>query len=96
MSTAITHAGNISYRLGKKAPKTEILEQVKGIKIWEDMFARLCEHLKAHEIDVKTKAVTLGPWLEIDPKTETFKNNDAANRLAHGFYRKGFIVPDLS
>ncbi len=96
VSTAITHAGNISYRLGKKAPKGEILEQVKGIKVWEDMFARLCEHLKAHEIDVKTAAVTLGPWLEIDPKTETFKNNDAANRLAHGFYRKPFTVGDLS
>ncbi len=96
VSTAITHAGNISYRLGKKAAKAEMLEQVKGIKVWEDMFGRMCEHLKAHEIDLEAKTVTLGPWLEIDPKTETFKNNDAANRLARGFYRKPFTVPDLS
>jgi len=96
LSTAITHTGNISYRLGTKATKAEMLEQVKGIKVWEEMFARLCEHLKAHKIDVEARAVTLGPWLEIDPKTETFKNNAAANRLARGYYRKGFLVPDLS
>jgi len=96
VSTAITHAGNISYRLGTKANKAEMLEQVKGVKVWSDMFARLCEHLKAHEIDVEAKTVTLGPRLEIDAKTETFKNNDAANELARGFYRKPFVVPDLS
>ena len=39
---------------------------------------------------------TLGPWLEIDPKTETLKNNDTADRLARGFYREPFIVPDVS
>ena len=96
LSTAITHTGNISYRLGTQANKAEMLEKVKGIKVWEDMFARLCEHLKAHEIDVAARTVTLGPMLEIDPKTETFKNNAKANELARGTYRKPFVVPDLS
>ena len=96
LSTAITHAGNISYRLGKKANKNEMLEQVKGNALWSEMFARLCEHLKGHEIDVEARTVTLGPWLEIDTKTETFKNNDKANELARGYYRAPFVVPDLS
>ena len=96
LSTAITHTGNISYRLGRKATRKEMLEQVKGVKVWEEMFGRLMKYLKGWEIDVDSPAVTLGPWLEIDAKAETFKDNRAANELARGYYRKPFDVPDLS
>jgi len=96
ISTAVCHTGNISYRLGVKASRKEIHARVRDIPIFRDMFDRLLEHLAAHEIDVDAKTVTLGPWLEIDRQNECFKNNKRANRLVRGFYRKPYIVPDLS
>jgi hypothetical protein len=96
LSTAVTHTGNISYRLGRKASKKEMRAQVQNIPIFNDMFDRLLEHLAGHEIDVNAKAVTLGPWLEIDRENECFKNNEQANKLVRGFYRKPYVVPDLS
>jgi hypothetical protein len=70
--------------------------RVEGIPIFNDMFGRLLKHLAAHEIDVEAKMLTLGPWLEIDREKECFKDNEQANRLAHGFYREPYTVPDLS
>ncbi len=96
LSTAVCHAGNISYRLGKKASKEEMRAQIQNIPNFNDMFNRLLEHLAAHEIDVDAKTVTLGPWLEVDRKNECFKSNKQANRLVRGFYREPYVVPDLS
>jgi len=96
LSTAICHTGNISYRLGRKATRKEMLDPVRGLGVWEEMFERLMTYLKGWEIDVDAPNVTLGPWLEIDANTETFKDNPAANKLARGYYRKPFVVPEVS
>jgi hypothetical protein len=96
LSTAVTHTGNISYRLGKKASKSQMHKQVRDIPIFNDMFDRLLEHLAANEIDIADKTVTLGPWLEVDRKNECFRNNKQANRLVRGFYREPYLIPDLS
>jgi predicted dehydrogenase len=96
LSTAVSHTGNISYRLGRKASKKEMRAQVRDIPVFNDMFERLLEHLAGHEIDVDARTVTLGPWLEIDRENECFKNNEQANRLVRGFYREPYVVPDLS
>jgi len=96
ISTAVCHTGNISYRLGKKATKEEMYAQTGDISIFSDMFERLLEHLAAHEIDVDTKTVTLGPWLKIDRENECFKDNEKANRLVRGYYREPYVVPHLS
>ena len=93
-STAVTHAGNISYRLGKKASPEEMRKQVKDIPIFNEMFDRYLLHLKGHEVDPGTSI--LGPWLEIDRENECFKDNAEANKLVKGFYRKPFVLPDLS
>jgi hypothetical protein len=58
------------------------------------MYERLVTHLEANEIDVNT--ATLGPWLEVDRQNECFQDNAEANKLAHGFYREPYLVPDLS
>ncbi|MFH1718070.1 MAG: Gfo/Idh/MocA family oxidoreductase [Planctomycetota bacterium] len=94
LSTAVCHAGNISFRLGGRASKQQMRAQVRDIPILNDMFDRLLEHLAAQEIDAGT--VTLGPWLEIDRANECFKNNEQANRLVRGIYRAPYTVPDLS
>jgi predicted dehydrogenase len=95
-STAICHAGNISYRLGKTASKAEMREQVRNIPIFEEMFDRFLHHLAANEINVDAKAVTIGPWLQIDRQNECFRDNKQANRLVRGFYRAPYTIPDLS
>ncbi|MBW7989210.1 MAG: Gfo/Idh/MocA family oxidoreductase [Planctomycetes bacterium] len=96
ISTAITHAGNISYRLGVKASRKEMRTQIRDIPIFRNMFERMLEHLKGQEINVNARTVSLGPWLEIDRQNECFKNNEQANRLVHGFYCEPYVVPDLS
>jgi len=96
LSTAICHTGNISYRLGRKAGRKEMLEQVKDIAVWQEMFDRLMTYLKGWEIDVDAATVTLGPWLQVEAKTETFRNNPGANELARGYYREPYVVPEVS
>ena len=96
ISTAVTHTGNISYRLGVKASRRQMRNQVRDIPIFGNMFERMLEHLKGHEIKVNAGTISLGPWLEIDRKNECFKDNEQANRLVRGFYRQPYIVPDLS
>jgi len=95
-STAVCHTGNISYRLGEKASVKEMRAQVRDVPAFNEMFENLLEHLAAHEIDADAGTVTLGPWLQIDSRNERFKDNKQANRLARGFYRAPYIVPDLS
>ncbi len=95
ISTAVTHTGNISYRLGVKASRRQMHTQIRDIPIFRNMFERMLEHLKGHEIKVNAGAISLGPWLEIDRKNECFKDNEQANRLVRGFYREPYIVPDL-
>jgi len=96
ISTAVSHTGNISYRLGVKASRKEMHARVRDIPIFRDMFDRLLEHLAAHEINIDARTVTLGPWLKIDRENECFRNNEQANRLVRGFYREPYVVPDLS
>jgi predicted dehydrogenase len=95
VSTAITHVGNISYRLGKPATKSEMQAAVKDTPLFADMYERLLAHLKAHEIDADAKTVTLGPWLEIDREKERFKDNAEADKLVRGFYRAPYLLPEL-
>lgn len=96
LSTAVTHTGNISYRLGRKASKRKMLRAVRDIPLFKEMYDRLLNHLSANDIDADAKTVTLGPWLEIDRKNERFKDNKRANRLVRGFYREPYAVPDMS
>jgi len=96
LSTAVCHTGNISYRLGRTASEQEMRSQVRDVVALGDMFDRLLEHLAAHQIDIGAKVVRLGPWLEIDRENECFANSPAADRLARGFYREPFVVPDMS
>jgi hypothetical protein len=96
VSTAVCHTGNISYRLGEPASEKRMRAVVQDVPFFNETFDRLVEHLRAHEIDVQAKTVTLGPCLEVDRPNECFKDNAEANRLARGFYREPYVVPDLS
>ncbi len=93
-STAVTHLGNISYRLGRPASGAEVREQIAGIPLLEEMFDRLVEHLQAHEIDLDAPTITLGQWLDVDTENECFRNHEQANALVAGTYRAPYLLPD--
>jgi predicted dehydrogenase len=94
VSTAVCHAGNVSYRVGQVADERQQRAAVESLPLWKEMYERFLAHLAANEIDPDT--ATLGPWLEIDREHERFKDHEEANKLAHGFYREPYVVPDLS
>jgi predicted dehydrogenase len=96
VSSALCHTGGISYRLGQAATRGQIAEQARGHHAFQEAFARVAEHLRLNSINLTGDDVTLGPWLEMNPKTERFTNNDAANALLTRQYRAPFIVPDLT
>ena len=91
LSTGVCHAGNISYRLGKKATAEEARLQIGELPLFQKMFDDYLEHLKAHEIDPGESIV--GPWLECDVERECIKDNAEANRLVKGAFREPFVVP---
>ena len=93
-STAVCHAGNISYRVGEAAPVEKQRAAVQDIPLLNEMYDRYLDHLAANEIDPNTSI--LGPWLEVDRENECFKDHERANELAHGWYREPYVVPDLS
>ncbi len=100
-STALTHLGNISYRLGQPAPDDEIKKRLEGLKAGDDLtaaFESIQKHLAENHVDeakrhLKFGPLTLGPWLAIDPAAETFVGNAAANAMLTRPYRKPFVVP---
>ena len=97
VSTALCHTGNVSYRLGKKLPTAEIAEAIEKNPLLADAFRRMCAHLQANgvEIDRGEPAITMGPWLAVDPSTERFVGSDAADQLWTRKYRAPFLVPDI-
>ncbi|MEW6302298.1 MAG: Gfo/Idh/MocA family oxidoreductase [Verrucomicrobiota bacterium] len=94
LSSALCHTGNVSYRLGQKANPNEILEKIKSERDAENTFNRMLQHLKANEVDVTKDKLTIGPVLTMDPKTEKFIGNKAADALLTREYRAPFVVPD--
>ncbi len=95
LSTAVTHTGNISYRVGHQATAAEIRQQIGDVPPLVEMYDRLLEHLAAHEIDVAKPTVTLGRWLEIDREAERVVDHEEANRLVRGTYREPYVVPEI-
>jgi len=96
LSTALSHLGNISYRIGAEASPDEIKERIKADKAAAESFGRFQEHLAVHNIDLDKTPAILGPWLEFDSSTERFVGEfaDRANRLVSRKYRPPFIVPE--
>jgi predicted dehydrogenase len=93
LSTAICHAGNISYRLGRATEVSEQRTQVGDGGPWREMFERYVRYLG--DIGVDANASILGPWIECDAQRENIKGNSDAARLVRGSYRAPFDVPEI-
>ena len=98
LSSSLCHTGAISHQLGEKSNANKIAEYVKGDPLLSSSFDRMASHLRANDVDIDSKAgeLTIGPWLEIDPTTEQFTNNEAASKLfRRAQQREPFAVPDV-
>lgn len=94
LSSALCHTPNVSYRLGQRSDPGAVLEQIKGDKNLAETFGRFREHLAANGVDLEREKLVLGPMLTMDPKTERFVDNEAANALAKEKQRAPFAVPE--
>ncbi len=96
LSSALCHTGNVSHRLGEPQPAKDILASIGSNKLLRDSVERMFEHLRANEVDIDGAVVTQGVSLEMDPATERFTNNEAANEMLRRADRAPFIVPDVA
>ena len=92
LSSALCHLGNISYRLGDEKPLAEA-KDISQSKDAREAFARMLEHLKAHDVDPATAKGRSGPLLTLDGEVFTGDLKDKANAMLTREYRKGFEVP---
>ena len=96
ISSALCHTGNIAYRLGQKTSPEAIREKLKGNADAADSFDRLATHLAANEVDISMEKLALGEFLKMDPKTEKFIGNAAADKLLTREYRAPYAVPQMA
>jgi hypothetical protein len=94
LSSALCHTGNISYRLGQTASPEQIRAAIKAEKGAEESFDRMVAHLEANGVDLSQTKATLGPVLNMDPKSEKFIGNPQADKMLTREYRKPFVVPE--
>ena len=94
LSSALCHTGNISYRLGKKQKQGEIRDAIKANSQLTESTGRMFEHLAANGVDVDATQLGMGVALTMDPKSERFLGNDAANEMLTRPYRKPYVVPE--
>ena len=69
-------------------------EKLKGNKEALDSLERLATHLGANGVDLKVDQLTLGEFLKMNPKTERFLKNPAADKMLTREYRAPYVVPE--
>ncbi len=94
LSSALCHTGNISYQLGQHLTPEAIRERLAYNAPGREAFGRVVEHLEANGVDLQRQRLVFGAWLEMNPATERFTNNERANQLLRREYRFPFIVPE--
>jgi predicted dehydrogenase len=96
LSSGLCHTGNISHQLGEPRSTKEVLESAGKHPQLRDSLERMIAHLRANEVDINKPVITAGLWLEMDPASERFINNTAANELLRRHDRKPFVIPEIA
>jgi hypothetical protein len=94
ISSALCHTGNISHRLGKPLSPGEIREQAKANSFIAESFDRMEQHIARNKVDFAKTPLMLGADLQMNPTSERFTNNRAANQQLTREYRSPFVVPE--
>lgn len=94
ISSALCHTGNISQALGEPASRDEVREAIGDHPAAQETWARMEKHLEANAIDIGASDFRVGPWLELDPSTEMFRDA-RANALLRRADRAPFAVPGI-
>ena len=100
ISSALCHMANISHRLGQLVSPGEVRKAIEDRPLILEAFERFEKHLAANDVDINKTGVILGPWLDMNPKTEKFVGagenglHRFANELATRNYREPFVVPE--
>jgi predicted dehydrogenase len=98
LSSALCHLGNISYRLGQQVSADEVKDRLQHVAQKAEAletFERFTQHLKDNQVDLAAAKIQFGQPLTIDPKTEQFTGEKAAeaNPMLTRDYRAPYIVP---
>ncbi|MBN2477241.1 MAG: Gfo/Idh/MocA family oxidoreductase [Pirellulales bacterium] len=96
LSAGLAHTGTISYRLGDEISLPDLEQELAKVASNDqsvETLERTVAHLRANGVDLDKTKLALGPMLKMDPKTETFLDNERANALLTRDYRKPFVVP---
>lgn len=94
LSSALCHLANISLRLGTRVDSLDVpgkLKDIQGPANLMECWQRTTEHLKTNKVE--SYSMQVGPRLSLDPISETFPKNDAANEMLTRNYRAGFQIP---
>jgi predicted dehydrogenase len=92
LSSALCHLGNISYRVG--SPADSIPRPVQADKESLDAYRRFTYHLEENGVSLKGTPCRFGRLLDLDPKSQTFRNDSEANALLTRNYRAPFVIPE--
>ena len=98
ISSALCHLGNISYELGEQVPVQDLNAKLSGDAEALETLGRFRQHLKNNKIDTANTAISMGPKLSLDSKTEVFTGAMAstANPKLSREYREPFAVPSTA
>lgn len=95
LSCALCHTGMISHRLGRALRAKEIRHEIRGDPLAAARFDALQEHLARNGVELSGPVLTLGAPLTMDPVSERFVDNEAANQLLHPPYRLPYTMPEV-
>ncbi len=95
-SVALSHLGNIAYRVGRASTPEEIRESIQDNDDALETLGRFEKHLQANQVDLRKAPPVLSPWLTIDADSERFHGPSAeeANRFISREYREPFVVSE--
>jgi len=102
ISSAVCHLGNIAYRLGEPTTTDVCRHTVAAHAHADETFDRLAKSLEGIGVDLGKTPFSMGPWLEINPKTGDVRSagkgqnakRDQARAMSRGSHRTPYVFPE--